>query len=361
MQRNKTRSVTIGSAVIGGRHPVLIQSMTNTKTHDEKATRRQIKKLVSAGCELVRVAVPDKKALSVLPALIAKAPVPLIADVHFDKALALGAIEAGIAKVRINPGNMGLDASREVAKRAALRGAAVRIGVNAGSLPEQAKKQCKTPQSLGRLMARTALRYARVLEQQGLTAIVLSVKASSIPATITAYRHLADQSDFPLHLGLTEAGGFLAGSIKTAAGLAPLLLDGIGDTLRVSLTGDPVNEIQVANLLLNFTGVRRRGVELIACPTCGRTEVDLTAMVERLEKALAHVVHPLTVAVMGCVVNGPGEARHADVGLAGAADGTFMLFAKGRVLKRVPAAIAVPALLAEIEQLLHRDEKEVQP
>ncbi len=343
---------------MGGDHPVLIQSMTNTKTHDWKTTARQIRKLAGAGCELVRVAVPDQKALSVLPALIKNAPIPLIADIHFDKKLALGAMAAGMAKVRINPGNMELAAALEVARQAALRHVAVRLGVNAGSLPEQAKKKCKTPHSLGRLMARTALHYARLFEKQGLKDIVLSVKASSIPATIAGYRLLAEQSDYPLHLGLTEAGSFLAGSVKTAAGLSPLLLDGLGDTLRVSLTGDPVREVRVANMLLNFTGARRRGVDVIACPTCGRTEVDLAGMVERVEKALAHVSQPLTVAVMGCVVNGPGEARHADVGLAGAPDGSFILFAKGRALRRVGAEAAVPALLAEVKHLLHLDNKE---
>lgn len=353
MKRHHTRTIKVGRQAIGGRSPIVVQSMTNTKTHQVAATNRQIKRLAQAGCEMVRVAVPDQAAVQALPKIIQASLLPVIADIHFDAKLALAAIHAGVAKIRLNPGNMGLPASLQVARLAMEKKVAVRIGVNAGSLPEKAKKKCTTPQALGRLMAKTALRYASLFEQQGLRAMVISVKASDLHATLTAYRVLAEQSDYPLHLGVTEAGGVLAGSIKTAAGLSPLLLDGIGDTLRVSLTGDPVQEIQVANMLLKFTGRRQRGVEIIACPTCGRTQTNLDKLLRQVETALANETRSMTVAVMGCVVNGPGEARDADVGLAGAPDGSFMLFAKGKAVKRVPASQALAALLQAVKSINH--------
>jgi len=349
-KRHKTRKVSIGNRAIGKGLPVLVQSMTNTKTNDITATNRQIKRLAAVGCELVRVAVPDLAAVKALPKIIKASPLPVIADIHFDTRLALAAIDAGVHKVRINPGNMQLQASLEIAEKAARHQVAVRIGVNAGSLPEREMKTCRTSLAVGKLMAKRALYYAKLFEQQGLKAIVLSVKSSDITATITAYQALAEKSDYPLHLGLTEAGGYMAGSIKTAVGLSPLLLNGIGDTIRVSLTGDPVKEIPIANMLLNFTGVRKRGVEIIACPTCGRTVTDLSQMVTKVEKALAGEMKPLTVAVMGCVVNGPGEARHADLGIAGAPDGSFMLFIKGKPIERLTPDAAITALLNEVKK-----------
>jgi (E)-4-hydroxy-3-methylbut-2-enyl-diphosphate synthase len=255
-----------------------------------------------------------------------------------------------VAKVRINPGNLGLAQALEVGKHAAQVGAAVRIGVNSGSVPEKRRRLARTPEALGRVMADLALEYAGAFERARIPGLVLSVKSSDVRTSAEAYRRLAAHSLWPLHLGITEAGGALAGAVKSAAGLAPLLLEGLGDTLRVSLTGDPVQEISVANQLLAFTGVRRRGPEIIACPTCGRTRADLPALLDRVEKALARESQPITVAVMGCVVNGPGEARHADVGLAGAPDGTFMLFAQGKPLRKVSASRALPALLAEIRR-----------
>lgn len=350
--RLRTCRVRVGHRVIGHGAPVLVQSMTNTPTDDVCATLAQIRGLALAGCELIRVAVPDKPALAALPRIIQGSPMPVIADIHFDHTLALAALAAGVAKVRINPGNMGQDKSLLVARAAAAAGKSVRIGVNAGSLPERDRKKTKSPEALGRLMARTALSYARAFEKTGLQEIVLSVKASDIRTTIAAYRSLAEESRWPLHLGITEAGDELAGAVKTAAGLSPLLLEGLGDTLRVSLTADPAREIEVADLLLSATGVRRRGIEIISCPTCGRTTLDLAGIVKQVKQALAGEAKPLTVAIMGCVVNGPGEARHADVGLAGAPDGSLMLFAQGRPLRRVPAARAVAALKAEVEKMV---------
>jgi len=349
--RQRTRRVRVGVLQMGHGASVVVQSMTNTKTSEVRATLNQIRRLHAAGCELVRVAVPDAQAVKALPQLVAGSPVPLVADIHFDAKLALDAIAAGVAKVRINPGNLGLARGLEVGRAAAAAGVAVRIGVNSGSVPEAERRRARTPETLGRLMAGMALRYAAAFEKQGVNHLVLSVKASDVRTSLAAYRGLAERCLWPLHLGITEAGGELAGAVKSAAGLSPLLLEGIGDTLRVSLTGDPVQEISVANQILSVTGVRRRGVEIIACPTCGRTLVDLSAMLKRVERGLAGEMRPLTVAVMGCVVNGPGEARHADVGLAGAPDGAFLLFAKGRPLRKVPAKEAVEALLEETKKL----------
>ncbi|MCD4813166.1 flavodoxin-dependent (E)-4-hydroxy-3-methylbut-2-enyl-diphosphate synthase [bacterium] len=346
--RFQTRSVAIGPLHIGRGAPVVVQSMTNTKTHEPGKTLGQIRRLAKAGCELVRVAVPDQAAVAALPQIVKKSPLPIVADIHFDYKLALAAIAAKVAKVRLNPGNMGLPGSLEVARAAVRAQTAIRIGVNAGSIAPRERKTVKTPEALGRLMARKAMQYAAVLAKTGLDCIVLSVKASDIQSTLSAYRTLAKQSPWPLHLGITEAGGELAGGIKTAAGISPLLLEGIGDTLRVSLTEDPVKEIRVADMILAATGVRKRGPEIIACPTCGRTTSDLQKILKQVERALATEKRTLTVAVMGCVVNGPGEARHADVGIAGAADGSFMLFAKGKPVKRVAADKAVQALLQVI-------------
>lgn len=351
LPRQGTRKVRVGELTLGGGEPVRVQSMTNTSTADANATLRQVRRLAQAGCELVRVAVPDEAAVQALPAIVARSPLPVIADIHFDHRLALAAIQAGVAKVRINPGNLGLERSLKVAEAAAAKNVAVRIGVNSGSLPEAERHRARTPEALGELMAVTAQRYAEAFESRGASQLVLSVKASGVAATLAAYRALVQRVPWPLHLGITEAGGELAGAIKTAVGLGPLLLEGIGDTLRVSLTADPVKEIRVANLLLAAAGVRRRGVDIIACPTCGRTTGDLFRILKQVEAALEHDSRPLTVAVMGCVVNGPGEARHADAGLAGAPDGSFMLFVRGRTARRVTAKAAVPALLAALKTL----------
>lgn len=349
--RLRTRAVRVGTLTLGHGAPVAVQSMTTTPTADAAATLAQVRALAAAGCELVRVAVPDAAAADALPDLVVASPVPLVADIHFDHRLGLAAVAAGVAKVRLNPGTLGLDRALEVGRAAACTGVAVRIGVNSGSVPASERRRARTPAALGKRMAALALRYAAAFERAGVRALVLSVKASDLATSLAAYRTLAERCLLPLHLGITEAGGGLAGAVKSAAGLAPLLLEGIGDTLRVSLTGDPLSELPVANQLLSVTGVRRRGVDLIACPTCGRTRVDLGAMLRDVEAALAREPRPLTVAVMGCVVNGPGEARHADVGIAGAPDGTFVLFVKGRPQRKVAADRAVAELLAEIKKL----------
>jgi (E)-4-hydroxy-3-methylbut-2-enyl-diphosphate synthase len=349
--RQRTNRVAIGAQAIGHGSPVLIQSMTTTRPTQVKATLAQIQRLADAGCELVRIAVPDETSAKALPTIIAGSPLPVIADIHFDAALAHAAIQAGVAKVRINPGNMGAGKALEVGRAAQDKGVAVRIGVNSGSVPEARRKHAHTPEAVGRVMADMALEYADAFEKVGVKGLVLSVKSSDVQTSLAAYRHLAQNCLWPLHLGITEAGGVLSGAIKSAAGLSPLLLEGIGDTLRVSLTGDPVREISVANQLLSVTGVRRRGAEIIACPTCGRTLTDLEKILERVELRLATEMRPITVAVMGCVVNGPGEARHADVGIAGAPDGTFVLFAKGKPLHKVDADQAVDALMDEVRKL----------
>ncbi|NTV52854.1 MAG: flavodoxin-dependent (E)-4-hydroxy-3-methylbut-2-enyl-diphosphate synthase [Candidatus Firestonebacteria bacterium] len=348
--RQRTRRVRVGKLALGHGAPVVVQSMTTTSPRQVKATLAQIRKLANAGCELVRVAVPDEGAAQALSAVTAASSLPVVADIHFSAELAHLALAAGVAKVRINPGNLGAEKALEVGRDARDRGVAVRIGVNSGSVPEARRRGAKTPGALGKVMAELALEYAQGFEKIGHKALVLSVKSSDVLASLAAYRYLAQHTLWPLHLGITEAGSVLTGAVKSAAGLSPLLLEGIGDTLRVSLTGDPVQEIPVANQLLAVTGVRRRGVEVIACPTCGRTQGDLTAMLARVERELAFEMRPLTVAVMGCVVNGPGEARHADFGLAGAPDGRFLLFAKGKPLRKVAADKAVDALLAEIKK-----------
>jgi len=350
--RLTTRRVRLGAVDLGRGAPIVVQSMTTTPTQDVRATLRQIRRLRQAGCELVRVAVPDAGAAEALPRLVRASPLPLVADIHFDARLAKTALAAGVAKIRINPGNLGLEPALDIGRAAARAGVAVRIGVNSGSVPERQRRAARSSESLGRLMARMAVRYAGAFERAGVRRLVLSVKSSEVAATLAAYRTLAGSSRLPLHLGLTEAGGDLAGAVKSAAALSPLLLEGIGDTLRISLTGDPVLEVRVAYQLLSALGLRRRGVEIIACPTCGRTRIDLERMLRRVEKAVADITQPLTLAVMGCVVNGPGEARHADAGLAGAPDGSFMLFAQGRPLRRVTAAAAVPALLAQVKKIL---------
>ena len=279
--RARTQQVRVGSVLIGGGAPVVVQSMTNTPTADARATLAQIRRLAAAGCEVVRVAVPDAPAAAALSRLTASSPLPVVADVHFDAALALAALQGGAAKIRINPGNLGLPRALDVARAAAGAGVPVRIGVNAGSVPERRRKSARTPDRLGRLMADMALEYAGAFSRVGCRDLVLSVKAADLTANLAAYRALASAATFPLHLGVTEAGAGMGGVVKSAAGLAPLLFEGIGDTVRVSLTGDPMQEIPVANRLLAATGVRPRGVEIIACPTCGRTTGDFTGLVSR--------------------------------------------------------------------------------
>ena len=344
-----TRQIQVGGVPVGGGAPVSIQSMTNTPTHNVEATLSQIRALAAAGCDIVRVAVPDMQAAKAVGALKTGSPVPLVADIHFDCRLALEAAEQGIDKIRINPGNIGAPERVEaVARTCKERDIPIRVGVNGGSLEKEllAKYGGPTPEA----MVESALGHIRLLEEYGFEDICVSLKASNVSATVRAYRLMAERYDYPLHLGVTEAGTREMGELKAAAGIGGLLAMGIGDTVRVSLTADPVEEIYAARRILKAVGLRREGPELIACPTCGRTQIDLISMARQVEDLLKGVDKPITVAVMGCVVNGPGEARHADVGLAGGS-GEGVLFRRGEIVARVPEDQLVPGLMKLIEEL----------
>lgn len=348
--RSATRRLSIGGVPLGGGAPVVVQSMTSTDTADTDATLTQVRALADAGCDLVRVSVPTKAALASFTEICAAAPVPIVADIHFDYRLALGALDAGAAKLRINPGNIGSwDKVDAVIDKAGETGAAIRIGVNAGSLEDDlaARDDLTLPEKL----VASSLRFVEHFEARGFTSIVLSAKAHDVPTTIATYRALSRElPHVPLHLGVTEAGTVRQGTIKSSVGLGVLLAEGIGDTLRVSLTADPVEEPPVAWGILECLGLRRRGPELISCPTCGRTQVDLIPIAEEVERRLAHVGKPISVAVMGCVVNGPGEASGADVGVA-CGRGCGLIFRHGEVLRKVDEDAIIDELFAEIDQL----------
>lgn len=327
----------------------MVQSMTNTDTRDWRSTVAQIERLHEAGCELVRVAVPDEEAVEQLSRIKKAIGIPLIADIHFDHRLALGAIKAGVDALRLNPGNIGgHDKVRKVAAAARERGIPIRIGVNSGSLEKEllARYGHPTPEA----MVESALKHVRLLEDHDFDLIKISLKSSDVLNTVASYRLLSSRTRYPLHLGVTEAGTLVDGAVKSALGIGILLFDGIGDTLRVSLTRDPEDEIPVAYGILRSLRLRDRGVELVSCPTCGRTEIDLIPMVEEIERLLRKVRTPLKVAVMGCVVNGPGEAREADVGIAGGR-GKGILFKKGERIETVPEAELMKRLLVEIEKM----------
>ena len=344
-----TRQIKVGGVPVGGGAPVSIQSMTNTPTHDVEATLAQIRALAAAGCDIVRVAVPDMEAAKAIGALKATSPVPLVADIHFDYRLALEAAEQGIDKIRINPGNIGAPELVEaVAKVCKERDIPIRVGVNGGSLEKEllAKYSGPTPEA----MVESALGHIALLEQYGFEDICVSLKASNVPTTVKAYQLMAERYDWPLHLGVTEAGTREMGELKAAAGIGGLLAMGVGDTVRVSLTADPVEEVYAARKILKAVGLRREGPELIACPTCGRTQIDLIPIARQVEELLRGVDKPITVAVMGCAVNGPGEARHADVGLAGG-KGEGVLFKRGEIVAKVPEDQLVPGLMRLIEKI----------
>ena len=344
-----TRQIKVGGVLVGGGAPVSIQSMTNTPTHDVEATLSQIRALAAAGCDIVRVAVPDMPAAKAIGALKVGSPVPLVADIHFDYRLALEAAEQGIDKIRINPGNIGAPERVEaVAKVCGTRGIPIRVGVNGGSLEKEllAKYGGPVPEA----MVESALGHIRLLERYGFEDICVSLKASNVPTTVRAYQLMAQRYDYPLHLGITEAGTREMGELKAAAGIGGLLALGIGDTIRVSLTADPVEEVLAARRILKAVGLRRDGPELIACPTCGRTQIDLIPMARQVEELLRDVDKPITVAVMGCAVNGPGEAGHADVGLAGGS-GEGVLFRRGQIVAKVPEDQLVSGLMKLIEEL----------
>ena len=344
-----SKRIMVGSVPIGGGAPVTIQSMTNTKTEDVKATVSQIRRLSSAGCEIVRVAVPNREAAKAIGAIKEQIAIPLVADIHFDYRLALEAVAAGADKIRINPGNIG-EASRvkAVATACMQKGIPIRIGVNGGSLEKQLLTQYGgiTPEAL----VESAFGHVQLLNRYDFDEICLSLKSSSVPVTMAAYRLMAEKADYPLHLGVTEAGTSRMGTIKSAVGIGGLLAMGIGDTLRVTLTADPVEEIYAARDILKAVGLRKEGPELIACPTCGRTNIDLIPLAKEVEVRLQKVQKPITVAVMGCAVNGPGEASAADVGIAGG-DGVGLLFRKGEIVRRVPQEELVDALMELINTL----------
>jgi len=347
--RRKSRRIYVGSVPIGAGAPVVVQSMTNTDTRDPLATITQIRRLEEVGCEIVRVAVPDEEAVKQLPIIKSAICIPLIADIHFDHRLALGALRAGVDGLRLNPGNIGGPAKvARVVKAARERNVPIRIGVNSGSLEKDLLVQFghPTPEA----MVESAMRHVRLLEDLDFDLIKISLKSSDVLHTIESYRLLAARTDYPLHLGVTEAGTLVSGSIKSALGIGMLLHEGIGDTFRVSLTQDPVEEIPVAYTILRALKVRERGVDLVTCPTCGRTEMDLIPMVEKADRLLRKVRTPLKVAIMGCVVNGPGEAREADVGVAGGR-GKGILFKKGERIETVSESELITRLLVEVERM----------
>lgn len=345
-----TKQVFVDQIAIGGGSRISIQSMTNTDTRDAEATLAQIRALKSAGCDIVRLSVFDKDCIAPLKQIIANKPCPLVADIHFDYRLALASMEAGIDKLRINPGNIGsADRVRMVADCAKMHKIPIRIGVNSGSLEKEilAKYNGVTAQGI----VESALNHAKLLENNGFDNIVLSLKASNVPLCVEAYRLASKACDYPLHIGVTEAGLPEEGGIKSAVGLGALLMEGIGDTMRVSLAGDPVQEIYMAKNILKACGLLHEGIDIIACPTCGRTRIALADTAQKVRDALKDVKYPLKVAVMGCIVNGPGEAKDADIGIAGGTADTAILFKKGEEHRKITGDIA-SILIAEVRQLL---------
>ena len=348
MKRRITRQLQLGSVFIGGDAPVSVQSMTNTRTDDAAATLKQIKELAAVGCDVIRCAVPDMPAAQALREIVAQSPIPVIA--HFDYKLALAAIDAGVNGLRLNPGNIGgREKVEAVVAAARIKNIPIRIGVNAGSLPKDLLEKYGHPTA--EALVEAAWRHIHILEELDYRNIKISLKAHDVPLTITAYRLLAAQCDYPLHVGITEAGTVNSGIIKSAVGIGTLLAEGIGDTIRVSLTGEPVNEVKVAYNILKALGLREYGPTLISCPTCGRTRINLEKLALEVERRLDEIAEPITVAVMGCIVNGPGEAREADIGIAGGI-GEGLLFRKGEIIKKVSEDKIVDELFDEIKKIL---------
>jgi len=351
--RRKTSSFMLGNVGIGSDYSISIQSMTNTDTRDIDNTLKQINKLAELGCEIVRVAVPDEQAALSLKEICTKSPIPVVADIHFDYRLAILSLENGVNGLRINPGNIGSELKvREVVKSAIFYDVPIRIGVNSGSLEKDLleKHQGITPD----VLVESALKHVSILEKLNFKKIKISLKASFVPLMIDANRKITQIVPYPLHLGVTEAGNVKHGTIKSAVGIGTLLAEGIGDTIRVSLTGDPLNEIPVAIQILRSLGIRRQGVELVSCPTCGRCQIDLNYLVNEVDKLTADLKQPLKIAIMGCVVNGPGEAREADLGIAGG-KGQGLLFKRGKIVAKVDEAKLLPALRKEIEKIRRSD------
>ena len=349
-ERHKTRVVRIGDVAIGGENPIRIQSMCNTKTEDVEATVAQIRALTAAGCEIVRVAVPTVAAAEAIGDIRRQIKIPLVADIHFDYRLALAAMEHGADKIRINPGNIGEDWKlREVVNAAKERNIPIRVGVNSGSLEKDLLQKYGGVTAEG--IVESALEKVRRIEELGYENLVISIKSSDVLMCIKAHELLAAETDYPLHIGITEAGTLLRGTVKSAVGLGVILYEGIGDTIRVSLTGDPLEEIKAAREILKSLGLRKGGVEVVSCPTCGRTEIDLIGLANRVETLVERYSDlDVRVAVMGCVVNGPGEAREADFGVAGG-KGAGVLIRKGEVIRTMPEAELLPALEAELQRI----------
>lgn len=353
MERKLTRQIQVGNVKIGGNAPISVQSMTNTKTADTKSTVEQILKLQAAGCDIVRLAVPDMEAAQNLHNIISAVEVPIVADIHFDYKLALESISQGVAALRLNPGNIGGAAHvREVVAAAKNKNIPIRIGVNAGSLSRKLLQ--KYGGATAEALVESALEHVKILEDENFFDIKISLKAHDVPLTLAAYRLISEKVNYPLHLGITEAGTANTGVIKSAVGIGALLAEGIGDTIRVSLTGDPVVEVKVAREILKSLGLRDGGATLIACPTCGRTTIDLPKIAAEVEKKISSVEKNITVAVMGCIVNGPGEARVADVGIAGS-NGEGIIFRKGEIVRRVHESELVSELFKEIDAILNEN------
>lgn len=349
IERRKSRVVKAGNVKIGGNSPISVQSMLNAPAEDAGANVRQAQALECAGCEIIRLTVPNTEAVKTLYAVKDAVKIPVVADIHFDYRCALESVAAGADKIRINPGNIGDDEKvRAVAEACRLKGVPIRIGVNAGSLEKEllAKYGSATPEA----MAQSAMRHVALLEKHDFNDIVISIKSSDVEKTVKAYRTVAKLCDYPLHLGVTEAGTPNMALVKSSMGIGSLLLDGIGDTLRVSMTADPLYEVKAGFDILKAAGIKKDCVSIVSCPTCGRTKINLIALAEEIEKALADVKKPLKVAVMGCVVNGPGEAKDADIGVAGG-DGCGVIFKNGEVLKKVSEQDIVKELLNEIEKM----------
>ncbi len=347
--RKNTRTVNIGGVKIGGDNPIAIQSMCNTDTRDVKATVEQIKALEKAGCEIARVAVPDMEAAEAVKDIVKGINIPLVADIHFDYRLAIKAMDGGVDKLRINPGNIGSeDRIKAVAEKAKERHIPIRIGVNSGSLEKDILEKYGKVTSEG--LVESALKHAAILERLDFYDIVISIKASDVSRSIDTYSLLSSKVDYPLHVGITEAGTVWGGTVKSAVGLGAILSRGIGDTVRVSLTGDPVEEVKAAKEILKALGLRRFGIEFVSCPTCGRTSIDLIGIANMVEKRCSNINKSIKVAVMGCAVNGPGEAREADIGIAGG-HGMGLIFKKGEIIKKVKEADLVDELMKEIEKM----------
>ncbi len=353
IKRKETRQIHIGNVAIGGGAPISVQSMTNTKTTDTESTVAQINALQAAGCDIVRLAVPDMDAALNLGNIIKKVNVPLVADIHFDYRLALEAINQGISALRLNPGNIGGEEKvKAVVTEAKKNNIPIRIGVNAGSLDK--KLLAKYGGVTAEALVESAMEHVRILEAQDFHDMKISLKAHDVPLTLEAYQLMSETVDYPLHLGITEAGTARTGMIKSAVGIGALLAQGIGDTFRISLTGDPVVEVKVANEILKSLGMREYGPTLISCPTCGRTSIDLAGIADEVDRRLQGITKPISVAVMGCVVNGPGEAKGADVGIAGG-NGEGLVFRKGEIIRKVKETELVEELFKEIDKILQED------